>query len=75
MLSLLAVLSASSSRRITEIAALVGVIGGLALVGSALPFLRRIGPVLGGLLLAIGFGLLIIAVHFGVNPFHAVKAK
>ena len=68
MLSLLAVLSASSSRRITEI-------GGLALVGSALPFLRRIGPVLGGLLLAIGFGLLIVAVHFGVNPFHAVKAK
>jgi hypothetical protein len=73
MYSLFATLSAASSRRITEIGALAGVIGALLLAGSAIPFLRHVGLVLGGLLLAVGFALLIVAVHFGVNPYHAVK--
>ena len=73
MLLLLATLSASSSRRITEIGALIGLIGGLVLAASFLPFLRRIGLILGGLLLAAGFALLIIAIHYGVNPYHALK--
>lgn len=75
MHSLLAVLSASNSRRISEIGALLGLIGGLALVVSILPLLRRAGLIVGGLLLAAGFALLILALHFGVNPYHAVKVK
>jgi hypothetical protein len=70
MLALLATLSASSSRRITEIGALLGLIGGLLLAGSSMPFLRRSGLVLGGLLVAACFVLLILAIHFGVNPYH-----
>jgi hypothetical protein len=73
MHTLLAVYSASNSRRIIEVGALAGVIGALLLAGSALPFLKRIGLVLGGLLVAAGFALLIVAIHFGVNPFHAAK--
>jgi hypothetical protein len=71
MLALLATFSAASSRRITEIGALLGLIGGLILAGSTMPFLRRSGVALGGLLLAAGFVLIILAVHFGLNPYHA----
>jgi hypothetical protein len=56
-----------------EAAALIGLIGGLVLAASFLPFLRRIGLILGGLLLTAGFALLIIAIHYGVNPYHALK--
>ena len=75
MHSLLAVLSASNSRRISEIGALLGLLGGLALAVSTLPLLRRLGLIVGGLLLAAAFALLILALHFGLNPYHAVKVK
>ena len=49
---LLATLSASNTRRAMELGALLGLIGGLAVVASTLPLLRRLGLIVGGLLLA-----------------------
>lgn len=67
---LLAALSASTSRRAMELGALLGLIGGilLAVVGVR-PSLQKPGLLIGGLLFALGFVLLIVAWHFGVNPY------
>ena len=77
MLPLLATLSVKSSHRLTELALLAGFVGSLGLIGAALPLplVRRAGLAFGGLLLAIAFALLIVAIHFGVSPYHVVKAK
>jgi hypothetical protein len=65
MLAIVAVITAHTARRITEFGALLGLIGGLAVAGAAFPGFRRIGLIVGGLLLAVGFVLIIYAVHFG----------
>lgn len=69
MLAPLATLTFATSRRITEVGALLGLIGALVLAGSAFPFLRRPGVLVGGLLLAACFVLLIVGIHYGVNPY------
>jgi hypothetical protein len=66
---ILANLDYKTSRWVTEAAAALGLIGALLIVGGTLPFLRRPGTILGGLLLAIAFLLLGFAIHFGVNPY------
>ncbi len=69
MLAPLATLTFATSRRITEVGALLGLIGALVLAGGALPLLRRVGVLLGGLILAAAFVLLIVGIHYGVNPY------
>jgi hypothetical protein len=65
VLATLAVLTAHATRRIAELGALLGLIGGLALVAGAFPSFRKSSVVVAGLLLAVGFALIICAVHFG----------
>jgi hypothetical protein len=65
MLVTIAALTAHTARRITELGALLGLIGGLALAAGVLPSLRKTGLILAGLLLAVGFALIIYALHFG----------
>ena len=58
---------AQTSRRIIEIGLLAGLVSGVvfALPGGSRFLLRA----LAGLLLALAFGLTILAVHFGKSPF------
>lgn len=65
----LATLTINNSRRITEVGALVALIGALVLAGAALRPFRAAGLFVGGLVLAIGLALLLVAIHFGVNPY------
>jgi hypothetical protein len=68
---LLAALSASTSRRTMELGALLGLVGGLVLAVVGLrSSLQKVGLLIAGLLLALGFVLLIVAWHYGVNPYH-----
>ena len=55
-----------SGVRLAEAGELLGLIGGLALLlGGMMPFGKRVGQAIGGLALAIGFALLIVATHYG----------
>jgi len=55
-----------SGIRLAEVGALLGFIGGLALVvGGLTPFGKRMGQTVGGAGIALGFLLLIVAVHSG----------
>jgi hypothetical protein len=65
MLLTIAALTAHSARRATELGALLGLIGGLALAAGAFPGFRRTGLIVAGLLLVVGFALIIYALHFG----------
>ncbi len=69
MLSVLAALSASSSRRVTQAGDLLGLLGAIFLVLGALPFLKRGGLLIGGLCLVAAFLLIGIGVHWGVSPY------
>jgi hypothetical protein len=52
--------------RLAELGELLGLIGGLALLlGGLTPFGKRMGQTIGGLGLAIGFALLIVATRWG----------
>lgn len=52
--------------RLAELGELLGVVGGLAfLVGGMTPFGKRIGQTIGGLGLAVGFILLLVATRWG----------
>ena len=52
--------------RLAEIGELLGLIGGAALLlGGITPFGKRFGQTIGGLGIAVGFLLLIIATHSG----------
>lgn len=64
---LLAALSASTTHRMMELAALLGVLSGIALAvaGWGRSF-RRTGLLTGGGLLAVSFLLLVVAWHFGL---------
>jgi len=65
MLATIAALTAHTTRRITELGALLGLIGGLALAPRVWPSFRKSSPVVAGLLLAVGFALIIYALHVG----------
>ena len=69
MLTTLATLTTHMSRQVTELGALLGLIGGLFLIAGVLPFFRKAGLIVAGLLLAAGFALIIYAMHFGLNPY------
>jgi hypothetical protein len=52
--------------RLAEAGMLLGFIAGLALlVGGMTPFGKRAGQTIGGIALALGFALLVIATHYG----------
>jgi hypothetical protein len=57
---MIAALSAHTTRRIFELGAGLGLLGGIVLA-----FVPRIGRRLAGLLIAVCFALIIFAVHFG----------
>jgi len=55
-----------SGLRLAELAEALGIVGALALlVGGLTPFGKRIGQTIGGLGLALGFALLLVATHWG----------
>jgi len=56
----MAVLSAHTTRRLFELGALLGFLGGIVLA-----FVPRFGRRAAGLLLAIGFVVMVCAIHFG----------
>ena len=52
--------------RLAEVGELLGLIGGVALiVGAVTPFGKRAGLTVGGVAIALGFALLIVATHWG----------
>jgi hypothetical protein len=60
------VIKAHTGIRLAEVGEAIGAIGGLALLlGAITPFGRRAGQALGGLALAIGLVLLVIATRWG----------
>ncbi|HMK92276.1 MAG TPA: hypothetical protein VK576_04695 [Thermoleophilia bacterium] len=65
----LAALTAHNTRRVTELGALLGLVAGILLAIAILPGARRLGMLIGGILLAVGFALIIYALHYGVNPY------
>ena len=59
-------IKAHTGIRLGEVGEAVGALGGiLLLLGALTPFGRRAGQALGGLAIAVGFVLLIIATHWG----------
>lgn len=59
-------LTGHTGYRLAELGELLGLVGGLALlVGGMTPFGKRFGQTVGGLAIAIGFLLLIVATHSG----------
>jgi hypothetical protein len=59
-------IKAHTGIRLAEVGEALGAIGGiLLLLGGLTPFGRRAGQVLGGLALAAGFVLLVVATHWG----------
>ncbi len=69
MLTVLAALSPSASRRITQAGDLLGLLGAIFLVLGAFPFLKRVGLLTGGLCLVAAFLLIGIGIHWGVSPY------
>ena len=66
MLTLALTINAHTGIRLAEVGEALGAIGGLALlVGSLTPFGRRAGAAVGGIALAVGFVLLILATRWG----------
>jgi hypothetical protein len=66
MLTLAVTIKTHTGIRLAEVGEALGAIGGLALlIGAITPFGRRAGQGVGGLALAIGFVLLIIATRWG----------
>lgn len=66
----LANFSYKQTRWLIQIGLLVGLIGSLGVAaGGTVSRARTPALAIGGLLLAIGLGLVILAVHFGVSPF------
>lgn len=56
----------AATRRITEIGFVIALLGGLVLAAGRS---RRAWVGLGGLLIAVGLGAALIALHFGVSPY------
>jgi hypothetical protein len=60
------VIHKTTGYRMAEIGELLGLIGGAALLlGGITPFGKRFGQTIGGLAIAIGFALLLVATRWG----------
>jgi hypothetical protein len=67
---LLATFTYKHTRWLIQIGLLVGLVGSLGIAaGGTASRARTSALAIGGLLLAIGLGVVILAVHFGVSPF------
>jgi hypothetical protein len=67
---LLATFTYKHTRWLVQIGLIVGLVGSLGVTaGGTSSRARTPALAIGGLLLAIGLGLVILAVHFGVSPF------
>lgn len=75
MLSIIAALTAHATRQVTELGALLGLLGGIALVVAAVQRYRLLALVAAGVLLVVGFALIIYGLHFGVDPYRVVVTK
>jgi hypothetical protein len=66
MLTLAITIKAHTGIRLAELGEAAGAVGGLALLlGGLTPFGKRAGEILGGLGLAVGFVLLVVATRWG----------
>jgi hypothetical protein len=66
MLTLAISITKQTGYRMAEIGEVLGLIGGLALLlGGMTPFGKRFGQTIGGLGIAVGFLLLVIATRWG----------
>jgi hypothetical protein len=65
----------ATSRKITEVALLLCLIGAAVLAVTAMTRRSMHGRVSGGVLLAFGLLLLLVAVHFGASPFRGGGGK
>ena len=66
MLTLAIMIKTHTGIRLAEVGEALGAIGGIALlVGALTPFGRRAGMAVGGLAIAAGFVLLVIATRWG----------
>ena len=68
-LIVLASLSHSTSRKISELGFAIGILGALAVAAGSLPRPRARVALIGGLALAAGLALEVIAIHWGVSPY------
>ncbi len=75
MLAIVAALTAHATRQVTELGALFGLLGGVALGLAAVQRYRQWSLVAAGVLIVVGFALVIYGLHFGVNPYRVVVVK
>ena len=75
MLAIVAALTAHATRQVTELGALFGLLGGVALGLAAVPRYRQWALVAAGVLIVVGFALIIYGLHFGLNPYRVVVVK
>ena len=75
MLAIVAALTAHATRQVTELGALFGLLGGVALVLAAVQRYRQWALVAAGVLIVVAFVLIIYGLHFGVNPYRVVVVK
>jgi hypothetical protein len=68
-LIVLASLSHSASRKVSELGFAIGILGALAIAAGGLPRPRGRIALIGGLALAAGLVLVIVAIHWGVSPY------
>jgi hypothetical protein len=73
MLTIVAALTAHATRQLTELGALLGLLGGLALGAAAVKRYRQWGLLAAAVLFVLCFLLLIYGLHFGLNPYRLVK--
>ncbi len=75
MLALIAALTAHATRQVTELGALFGLLGGVALGVAAVERYRQWSLAIAAVLVVIGFALIIYGLHYGVNPYRVVVLK
>ena len=60
--------AAKTTLRMEEVAGALVAVGGALLFLSSMPFLRRTGSTLGGLAIAVGGVVFVLAVRYGLHP-------
>ena len=75
MFTTFAALTAHETRQITEVGALLGLLGGVAVGLAAIHGFRRWGLLAAGVLLVVGFALIIYGLHYGLDPYRVVVVR